>query len=340
MRSQLSKVAPMPDTLRHSDELAADDHAAIAALIHRETTSFRNLDFDGWAACYVHAPRTCSVSVTPGMGVTVLRGWEAIRDDMLEAMAPGRTPCGMTDFRQENMQIMINCDIAWVVYDGWMRSDTGSEVNSIETTVAERTSEGWRIVYASFAHLRETQGAPDRIAVDGSGHLLWSGPAAADALRSHPALTISHGRLRARRRDWDKVLQATLARAGALHGFFQHRDFFDETGAPFRTPVVMGEDENGAAMVCSLLVMDGVTYVDIDPTTDLKRRLAASQAIFALSPGQMALAARIASGESLTDAAVSLGISINTARTHLKRIYEKTGVSSQTALVRLLLSVG
>jgi DNA-binding CsgD family transcriptional regulator len=62
--------------------------------------------------------------------------------------------------------------------------------------------------------------------------------------------------------------------------------------------------------------------------------------IFGLSPGQMALAARIASGESLTDAAKTQQISINTARTHLKRIYDKTGVNSQTALVRLLLSVG
>ena len=33
-------------------------------------------------------------------------------------------------------------------------------------------------------------------------------------------------------------------------------------------------------------------------------------------------------------------ISTNTARTHLSRIYDKTCVNSQPALVRLLLSVG
>ena len=35
-----------------------------------------------------------------------------------------------------------------------------------------------------------------------------------------------------------------------------------------------------------------------------------------------------------------MGISVNTAKTHLKRMFDKTGVHAQPALVRLLLSVG
>lgn len=330
----------MPDTLRTAEDRAADDRAAIAAVIHRETACFRDMDLDGWAACHVQSPRACTVSAATGLGVTVLRGWDAIRDDMVSALALGRTPCGMSDFRKDNMQITVDGDTAWVVYDGWMQADDGSEANSIETVILERKPEGWRIVYNAFANTRETRIAPGRIALDATGHVVWTTPAAAEALRDHPALTVSHGRLRARRSDWDKVLQAAVARAGALHGFLHHHDFLDTTGAPFRTPVVLGEDETGAAMVCSLLVMDGLTYLDIDPAAELDRRLAAAQMIFGLSPGQMALAARIASGESLTDAAETLGISINTARTHLKRTYDKTGVNAQTALVRLLLSVG
>jgi DNA-binding CsgD family transcriptional regulator/ketosteroid isomerase-like protein len=335
MVAQPSKVMPMPDTL-----YSADDCEAVAAVIHRETACFRNLDFDGWAACYLQSPRACTVSASPGLGVTVLRGWNAIRDDMASALALGSTPCGMSDFRKHNMQITIDGDIAWAIYDGWTQADDGSEANSIETVILERSAKGWQIVYNAFAQSRMTRTAPDRIALDAKGHVVWTTPAAADALRTHPALTVSNGRLRARRGDWDKVLQAAIARAGALHGFFHHHEFVEATGAPFRTPVVLGEDETGTAMVCSLLVLDGLTYLDIDPAADLNRRLVTAKMIFGLSPGQMALAARIASGESLTDAAKTQQISINTARTHLKRIYDKTGVNSQTALVRLLLSVG
>lgn len=54
----------------------------------------------------------------------------------------------------------------------------------------------------------------------------------------------------------------------------------------------------------------------------------------------MKLARHIAMGESVKGAAEKLGISVNTARTHMTRLYEKTGVRSQAALVRLLLSVG
>jgi DNA-binding CsgD family transcriptional regulator len=43
-------------------------------------------------------------------------------------------------------------------------------------------------------------------------------------------------------------------------------------------------------------------------------------------------------GEALVRAADRLGISHNTARTHLQRIYRKTGTSHQGELIRLLLS--
>ena len=337
---QQTKVFTMPDALRTAEHQVAEDHAAIAAVIHRETTCFKDMDLEGWSDCHLQSEKDCAVCASLGLGVSVMRGWEAIHEDMASALALGRTPCGMSDFRKDNMQITIEGDSAWVVYDGWMKAEDGSEAESIETVILKLTNEGWRIVYNAFAHTSETRSAPGQIALDAKGHIVWSAPEAASAMRGHPALIVSHGRIRARRGAWDKVLQAAVSRASALHGFFHHADFRNTTGAPFRTPIVLGEDETGAAVVCSLVVMNGLTYLDIDPTADLDRRMTAAQMVFGLSPGQMSLAARIASGESLTDAAKTLGISVNTARTHLKRIYDKTGVNAQTALVRLLLSIG
>ena len=60
---------------------------------------------------------------------------------------------------------------------------------------------------------------------------------------------------------------------------------------------------------------------------------------FALSPAQVALSERLASGHDLASAAADLGVSVNTVRTQVRRMFEKTGTHSQTGLVSLLLSM-
>lgn len=57
---------------------------------------------------------------------------------------------------------------------------------------------------------------------------------------------------------------------------------------------------------------------------------------YRLSPGESRLAAALFVGQSLPAAAESLGISRNTAKSHLARVFDKTGVRSQAALLKLL----
>jgi len=59
---------------------------------------------------------------------------------------------------------------------------------------------------------------------------------------------------------------------------------------------------------------------------------------YKLSPAEAGLAARLVSGMSLRQAAAALGISENTVRSHLKRIFAKTGVRRQAELVRRVLT--
>ncbi len=59
--------------------------------------------------------------------------------------------------------------------------------------------------------------------------------------------------------------------------------------------------------------------------------------LYHLTPAEERLATLLAQGESLKEAAESLGISRNTAATQLKGIFQKTGVHRQTDLVRLVL---
>lgn len=62
------------------------------------------------------------------------------------------------------------------------------------------------------------------------------------------------------------------------------------------------------------------------------------QLALGISAAEAALAQLIASGQSVTQAALELGITRNTARTQLKSIYSKTGTRSQSQLARLVLT--
>lgn len=58
--------------------------------------------------------------------------------------------------------------------------------------------------------------------------------------------------------------------------------------------------------------------------------------LYGLTPRQAGLAHRLAGGDNLDDAAQALGITRNTARSHLRLIFDKTGTRRQSELTRLL----
>jgi len=59
--------------------------------------------------------------------------------------------------------------------------------------------------------------------------------------------------------------------------------------------------------------------------------------LFGLTPAEIRLCVALVKGKSVPEYAHEAAISSNTARTHLKRMYSKTGVRRQSELVRLLL---
>jgi DNA-binding CsgD family transcriptional regulator len=59
---------------------------------------------------------------------------------------------------------------------------------------------------------------------------------------------------------------------------------------------------------------------------------------YALTVAESRVAERLMQGETLVQVAERLGVSHNTARTHLQRIYHKTDTSHQGDLIRLLFS--
>jgi DNA-binding CsgD family transcriptional regulator len=80
----------------------------------------------------------------------------------------------------------------------------------------------------------------------------------------------------------------------------------------------------------ALIVSDPNRTIELDHATLCR--------IYGLTPAEGRLAALLASGKHIESAAHLLGVSIHTVRTHLKHIFSKTETSSQSDLVRLILS--
>ncbi|MFK7877150.1 MAG: nuclear transport factor 2 family protein [Paracoccaceae bacterium] len=315
------------------------ENSEIMDLLARETEMFVRQDFDGWAACWVQDARVCEVCVSSSLGTTVLEGWETLSRYIKNVMENGAT-CEMFDVQRLNVNATVSGNIAHVVYDEVSQHVNGRIENTFETRVLERTDGTWRILYSSFILRGHQQIDASRLAVDAKGEILCAPDEARKKLESHRGLQISGNRLRATRPSWDKILQAGLKCAAEQHGYFQHYRYMAESGRNFRLPVVLGETDEGSVVVCILFVRDGLTFVEAEHDGDVDARMSVARTIFGLSEGQMSLAHRIVAGDNLIAASEALGISKNTARTHLSRIYDKTGVNSQTALVRALLSVG
>ena len=70
----------------------------------------------------------------------------------------------------------------------------------------------------------------------------------------------------------------------------------------------------------------------VHPSQEVVRR------VFGLTRMEAALAILLAEGNTLDEAAAKLDVRRNTARTHLRSIFGKTGVTRQTMLVRMLLN--
>lgn len=90
-------------------------------------------------------------------------------------------------------------------------------------------------------------------------------------------------------------------------------------------PELLGgfSDSGGSALVVTI----------IDPERDTAPSVLLLRQIYGLTPVEAELAAALCDCD-LKHAAAKLGISINTAKTHLQAIFQKVGVSRQSALVR------
>jgi len=73
-----------------------------------------------------------------------------------------------------------------------------------------------------------------------------------------------------------------------------------------------------------------------DPGQQAERLAERVGALYGLTPTEARVAVRIGKASTIAHVAVGLQLGPETVRTHLKRIYAKTGVNRQSALARLV----
>ena len=314
---------------------------AILEVIEADVRAFLAKDIEALAACYIHEDRLVSLMQIAGTGLIRSWGWDEFKALMIHSWDVNDTP-SVSDIRRERVRIKVEGEMAWASFDQYVvgeedASDPPDFTYNIR--VFERHEGRWLIAFHGvFEPSSAARNAP-AIEVDEAARVISMNAAAAERLPRFQALTVSHGQLRAMRPLWDKALREAISRAASLCNYAEIHTTFGR-GQHVSFPVVLGETDEGSTLVCRVEVNDFTVWVLFSDDEDLDRRLAVARAVYGLSEAQTRLAREIANGAELAEAAGEMGITLNTARTHLRRMFDKTGVRSQPALLRMILSLG
>lgn len=324
------------------DSLAPNgDCEALLNVIEGDVAAYMAKDIERLSDFYVQDERMISIMQIAGTGLIRCWGWKEF-EALLRKNLSGSDAPSKANVRRDNIRLKVQGDMAYAHFEQYVTNSQDAmdpPAFSHNVRVFERIGEQWLIVFHGvFEPSSEAQRAPS-VEVDEDANVLSMNPAAAERLSTFDGLTISAGVLRAVRPSWDKQLRGAIARAAELRAYTQlHREV--GRGQHAVLPVVLGENEMGGSVVCLVEVTDFSVWVTFDDHEMLRRKLSLARAVYGLSDGQVALAHHIAEGRDLATAAEELGITVNTARTHLRRMFDKTGVRSQTALLRVILSHG
>jgi DNA-binding CsgD family transcriptional regulator len=317
---------------RGMDEPEADK-AAILAVIRRETEAWLQRDFEALASCWLQSPQTRRMEAFASLGVRVDVGWDVIAARIKKIVERFPEKHAFAErVRWENVNVVVDGNMAWVTYDQ-IGTDTGGDLKRL-LKIVHRIDGDWKIACMVLMESTVEEARCPLIEVDAEARILWTNRLARERLGDHPGLVTAAGRLRARQRECEAGLRDAVRLAA--HQLQSQRPL---SITPKQTwAVALGEDEMGLPLFCWVLLEDGKVLVSFDDAETVARRITGAQEVYGLSPAQVRLARLIVDGHDLAGAAGLLTVSVNTLRTQLQRMFDKTGVRSQAALVRSLLS--
>lgn len=170
---------------------------------------------------------------------------------------------------------------------------------------------------------------------DPQGRVLSLSPAAETIVLAGGPLRMARGVLAAPREAETSLLHAAIAQAAASCGSIR---------SPSR-PVVVRDGDGQRPVLIEVCAAPGhyalrfgaaALVIVRNPGPDEARLAEAARALFGLTPAEANVAAKLAAGLGPQAVAEATGVAVGTVRTHVRRIFEKSGVRTQVELVALL----
>lgn len=310
------------------------------SLMKAETEAFLRQDFEALRQHWIAKETSRFLISWPGVGSRVYSGIEEI-SAMLSASVAETPPEADIEgsVERRNVSLVVGDDIAWVSYDQVSRLDDPDFIlNGVqhELKIFHRVNSEWKIACVVVMAQQVEHLADPMVQVKRDLSVEWANPGGSAMIKDHPGLEISRNRLRARNRRFQDGLREAV---GWAHDRLFASPQKNRGGSNRIKAVALGEDDKGGPVFCWVFVEDGKVLVAFDAPGAQAAQLERARSLFGLSPGQMRLLPLLIQGEELATAAVHLGISVNTARTQLNRVFEKMGVHGQAAMIRRLVSL-
>lgn len=313
-----------------------DDRSAILSVIEDETNAYIRRDYDAWDKCWCEGPEIRRIHSHVQTGVMVVEG-DQIRSQMRRYMTGPISQTVKKAVERTNLNVVINGNMAWVTYDQsseYLCSPIDMTGQFHELKILHKVDGLWKIACIVGTERGFDEAQAPLIEVDAAGRILWMNDLADLRLGPHPLLNIRGDRLMCAVRD----KQADLIDALELLADVRDRHQTCITEGAVSRALALGSDDFGRVHICWLILRDERLLITFDDAERLDNQLEAAAEVYGLSKAQQRLARELVEGQDMNAAARALGITANTARTHLQRIYDKTGVRAQSALVRILLN--
>jgi DNA-binding CsgD family transcriptional regulator len=308
---------------------ATADREAIIALIHRNRIAIWTNDFELWDSCFVHADYMSRWGWWQAGGMYARRGWDQIAQRLRNDPTPFRESYAY-ETRVQNLSLQLGEDMAWATFDQQYPDEryTGGTGLVREARVFEKRHGEWKIAF--LISMANGLGGSRIIHLDAHGTVLWRNDAAAAALQADDNIVVRAGVLHFRDRGADRQLREAVTWAATLDS--------GHMSAHGALPLLVEAGEGLATSIYWVIADAGVILFSFGDREVSDRRLDVAARIYGLSRAQRTLAGLVAEGLTLAEIAARMDVTVNTARTHLNRVFDKTGVRNQAALVRVLLT--
>lgn len=195
------------------------------------------------------------------------------------------------------------------------------------------------------ARRRAASGALERLPLgvyflDAGGRVVEMNSAGRKIVEARDGLIIDHGTLRAIDTRAEVQLQRMIFGAGASESgrLLQQGGAFSLPRADGRQSLSAMVAPTGATGLFPASRLASVVVLVEEPVRRVSAPFDLFTGSYGLSPAEASLTARLVGGMSVTQAAVAAGIRPSTARSHLKKIFVKTGARRQSDLVRRVLT--